>query len=322
MIKPPLSHHFNREHGGMALTLLALLFAALCLSASRNALLQGHSLEATHTAKTPLYLPKARYIKLVTLGYNNFFSDILWFNTINYFGKEYLGTQDFRWMREMCQLVTTLDPQKLHVYEFCGSLLSWIAKTPGDSNQILASAIANHPQNWRFYYLRGFNYWYFLNKKQLAKRDFERAATLPDAPPFLASLASRLMVDLESPQVAIQFLSHMLRSTKDATVKKALTDKLTRAVFSRNQQMLQKAIFLYQARYKRKPDSLKQLVTGKILTRLPSDPFGGQFIYDKSSAAVTSSTGKLGLEFFGKTATTGLLKEEFAKHALPKKNHD
>src|SRR5688500_15595894 len=44
---------------------------------------------------TPLYLPSVEHVRLITLGYNGMFSDLLWFNTLNYFGKQYKENRDF-----------------------------------------------------------------------------------------------------------------------------------------------------------------------------------------------------------------------------------
>ena len=37
---------------------------------------------------TSLYLPEAKYIRLITFGFERFTADIFWFKAINYFGKE------------------------------------------------------------------------------------------------------------------------------------------------------------------------------------------------------------------------------------------
>ena len=143
------------------------------LSWAKGALRNSHA-EATQKLERqleePLYLPDARYIRLITLGFDNFVSDILWFQTVNYFGKQYLGGKDYRWLDSMCTLVTTLNANAMHVYDFCGTLLAWMAKDATASNRILTRGIESHPNHWRFRYLRGFNKWYFFERQGFSER--------------------------------------------------------------------------------------------------------------------------------------------------------
>ena len=81
---------------------------------------------------------------------------------------------------------------------------------------------------WRFYYLRGFTYWYFLERNDLASKDLTYASKLPDAPPFIASIASRLLAAENDPRIAIAFLHDLVKETKDPTARKALSKKLRR----------------------------------------------------------------------------------------------
>ena len=219
--------------GGFFLGLFAVLaLVSVSLAWSKAQLRQKKDEIRQETEETPLYLPDAKYIRLVTLGFDTFWSRILWFNTVNYFGKQFLADSDYRWLYHNCKLVTQLDERATHAFEFCGTLLSWMAREPERSNEILTHAIQAHPDAWRFRYLRGFNYWYFLSRRDLAKEDFRIGSTLPEAPPVLASLATRLMVAEDDPQTAIAFLVDLIENTKDEHVKQALGEKLKRAVIN------------------------------------------------------------------------------------------
>lgn len=288
---------------------LAILFVAFCCAgAGYSKGVLRHSAAEIPPRDAPLYLPSAEYVKLITLGYNGFASDVLWFKTISFFGKHYRGDHEYRWFYEMCDLVTSLDPNASHVYEFCGTLLSWIANHPEDSRTILSKGVTALPDNWRIRYLRGFNAWYFLNRRDLAQQDLADAAQLPDAPPFLASLASRLMTDQSGPDTAVAFLSDMLRRSTDQSVRDALSDRLKRALLSRDLQLLQRASAEYVRQTGKAPATPDDLVAGGILKGIPPEPFGGYYYFEQPAGEPKTSSGERGLEFFGKTADTGLKK--------------
>lgn len=306
-------------------TISLLLLGLSCVLTfwSKAELRDTRGQQSEHVERPPLYLPEANTVRLVTLGFNNFFSDILWFNTVNYFGKQYLGSKDYRWLNEMCGLVTSLNPNALHVYEFCGTLLSWIGKEPEQSNALLSKAIEHHPTQWRYHYLRGFNYWYFLEQPEKARDDFEAAAKLPDAPPFLGSLASRLMVRTENPSTAVAFLNDLINNSTNQAARDALTEKLKRAILSRDIWSLEQAVEKFKSSKGRNPINLAELVVENYVATLPTEPFGGSYSLDPTTGKVVTSSGEKGLEFKGKTAKTGLFKNEFtAAEEAPKASNE
>jgi hypothetical protein len=304
--------HFNRGHAALVIGLLSLLTVSfLVLAWSKSELRAEKSRIRLSADRPPLYLPEARYIKLVTLGFDTFASRILWFSTVNYFGKRYIAGQDYRWLYSMCKLVTRLDENATHVFEFCGTLLSWMAKEPVRSNEILTHAIEAHPRSWRFRYLRGFNYWYFLSRPDLAKEDFKIASKLPNAPKTLASLAGRLMVSEGDPQTAINFLEDLIQNTEDPNARKALGEKRKQAIISRDKRILEKAVAVFEKQHHRKPEALSEMVDKGVLNRLPKEPYGGHYLMDPATGEIKTSSGKKGLEFMGRTAKTGVFKKEF-----------
>lgn len=174
-----------------------------------------------------LYLPNGSGLEFISLGYKNVLSDLLWFKTINYFGKHYRSDQNYKWLAHMCQLVTKLNPNAKHVYEFGASMLAWEAKLTNQSIELLNLAIKDDPTYWRYYFLRGFNYTFFLNQNDLAIKDFKFAATLPQAPAMLARMAAKLELNRSGDiSTTIEFLKNMLDNTEDPSTKKAIEERI------------------------------------------------------------------------------------------------
>jgi tetratricopeptide (TPR) repeat protein len=255
--------------------------------------------------QTPMYLPKADMVRTVTLGFDQLASDILWFHTLNYFGQQLEQRRDIPWMAHMCDLVTELDRKAQHAFEFCSTLISWVAKDPESSIKLLNRAIDENPHYWRYFYIRGFTYWYFLENRKLAVQDLSQAASLPDAPIFLSSLASRLMATDDSPETAISFLQRLLEMNTDEHAREALKEKLKLAYISRDLRALEKQITRFRDQHKRTPKDLEELVQVGILKYVPKDTFGEKYFINEQELP-ESHKGKRGLEFYGKTAKTGL----------------
>ena len=291
------------------------LFLVACgtVYLSRNEY-RKHAMSTATAEHAPLYLPHAHYVRLVTLGYDTFFSKLLWFNTINYFGKQFASTQDYRWLASMCDVVTVLDPRANHAVEFCGTLLAWVAKEPRKSVELLTRAIEADPTRWRYRYLRGFNNWYFMERLDLAREDFLKASELPGAPAFLSTMASRLVADEHGPTLARQFLQEMISKTSDPAAKKALKRKLKAAKLSERMYSIERAADEFRKAEGRDPTSIEEILEKGHLKAIPADPYNGKFFLDNGEVKTTSN--RKGLQFAGKTAKTGIFKDEF-KDLIP-----
>jgi hypothetical protein len=243
--------------------------------------------------KEVLYLPDGRGLNLLSFGYNNLVADLLWFNTINYFGKHFHTDQNYQWLGHMCDLVTSLDSKAKYVYEFCSTMLSWEANLPNDSLKVLDKAVSNFPQDWKFLYLRGFTEMFFLKNDQAALADFTSSARLPGASWIAARLAAKKIALSDDPKSAVEFLQEILKGTSDPIQRQALEGRLREAQLVADLDTLAKAVLAFKAANNRFPLKLEELVNAGIIPTLPLDPFGGRYLIDESGNVDSTSSKKL-----------------------------
>jgi hypothetical protein len=298
------------QNGSIIAALSIIILGVLSLYISKEQLRFTKYDTILAVDKAPLYLPDAKYVRLITFGFDNMVSNIIWFSTINYFGKQYTGSKDYRWLYNMCDLVTELDANKEHAYEFCGTLLSWEAREVELSNKILTKGINSHPQKWRYRYLRAFNYWYFLEEKDMAREDLEYASQLKDAPIFLSTMASRFLIDAGSIDTAITFLEDILHNTEDKYAKRSIRDKLKRAYLTKHIRYLNEKIEQYEMTFGHKPMSISDLKERGIIKAIPKEPFKGNYYIDSESGEVKTTSKKKALELADLSASTGIARHE------------
>lgn len=248
--------------------------------------------------KEVLYLPSGIGLELMSFGYGNVLADLLWFNTINYFGKHYQDDQNYRWLHHMCDLVTTLDPRAFHVYEFGSTMLGWEMGAPDDAIKLLDKALLIFPDSWRIYYLRGFIYMFFKKDAARAQADFVKASKLPGVHYIVARLAAKSFTSQDDPETAISFLSEMIETTIEPSARQALEHRLREAIYERDHRMIERAVGIFKERHGRFPADIGELVSGGIMTKLPKDPFGGQYYLDGASAEAKSTTGRKRLKLY------------------------
>jgi hypothetical protein len=214
--------------------LIYLAFASgivICLESERRLQQEQFSLEHLSDQAEVLYLPSGEALDVLSFGYKNIVSNIVWFSTINYFGKHYRGDKDYRWLYHRCSIVLALDRKAIPIYEFCSTMLAWEQNSPVQSIKILDSAIENFPRYWKFYYLRGFTYMFFLKDNVRATEDLIKAAKLPGVHPVIASLAAKKLTEQEfnqkdSKERAREVLKSVLSTTSDPLVQEAIEKRL------------------------------------------------------------------------------------------------
>lgn len=279
----------------LALSLLVFVTAKAYQGLSKEVVAQS----AETQQEEVLYLPSGEGLRLLSFGYHNLLSNLLWFNTVSYFGKHFKSDRNYKWLNHMCNLVVNLNPEAHHVFDFCSVMLAWEAKAPKKSIAILSKAIKHHPNYWKYPYLRGFINLFFLKNEEEARADMVRAAELPDAHLLVKRLAAKKLA-VDDPDTAISFLSDMLKTANDPSQRKALEERLREARYESDIRKLEQALKLYIAKTGKEATSLNDLVEAGIIGKALSDPFGGSYFLDKESGNIQSTSGRKRLRIYKK----------------------
>ncbi len=269
-------------------------FAALSLLTAASAELRSNldlRNQPTTTADEPIYLPKAEYLRPLSLGYHNVLADVLWFRAISYFGEHYRSDRTYRWLAHICELVTDLDPRAEHVYRFAGLILPWEAGDVDGGIRMLEKGVQALPRSWTLSYYLGFTYFFFKDDYETAALHLQRAASLPDVHPAVTRLASTLTTEVAGPETTMAFLRDLEQNVDSKQVRDVLQRNLQETAAATAITTLNAAIDDYRARLGEPPKSLEQLVAAGFLRQIPRDPFGGRFYIDQDGSA-RSSTGE------------------------------
>lgn len=285
------------------ISLKSLLFLLVLIPATRTSLFKVEAARVAipqHIADSQevLYLPSGKALNFLSLGYRNTLADLLWFNTINYFGKHYQTDRNYSWFGHMCDLVTDLDPKAPAVHEFCSAMLSWESSQPELAIKILTKAINNKPADYFYYYLRGFTYMHFLNDNQKAHLDFVQAAKFPDANLTVKRLAASTATLYGDPETAMALLSDLVSRATEPNQKKALEDRLKEARYELDCRALEKAIAIYKDKFGSLPKDIEALSSSGIVSKLPLDPFGGKYYFVSPTAEIKSTSNRQRLKLY------------------------
>lgn len=242
--------------------------------------------------RTPANLP-APLLRISALEFKGLLADFLFLKAHVFIGGTHERTneprvteEEWRWVLGMLKASTDLDPVFLDPYYLANSQLTWDAGLVKEANLLLAQGSTARPWDWLLLFYQGFNHFYFLEDDQTASELLMEASHRPDAPPMIASLASRLAYQGSRTANAITFLEGLLAKEED---EKRREEYQLRLQALRSVTVLEQALEYFRGEFQREPLSLAELREAGILRAVPVDPYGGEFYLDEQGRVKTTS---------------------------------
>jgi len=171
-----------------ATKLLTVLAASLMLA----------SIALNSSLRMPRYRPPERLLYFPAVVPSHFMphahalADLLWMRTLAYFGSHLSGDRNFHFLARMLDVVTRLHPRFRPAYSMAASVLPWMAGAVHDSRLLLIRAMVQMPEEGRWAYNLGLNFYLFSNDRAKAAHYLQRAMIRGYINPLSASLATAL----------------------------------------------------------------------------------------------------------------------------------
>lgn len=252
--------------------------------------LETSRINKPHLKEEKVFLPEP-FLKIFAGEFSGIIADFLVINLSSYYGgiimeKNEAVEREFDYMFKVLKATATLDPYYFDTYYFTQTIIGWDARKPEKAIELLKFGMEKRAKDWLLPYWIGFDYYYFLKNKKLAAHYFKEAASRPGATDLLVSMTAIAGYEGGETEMAILFLEDAIaRADDEFKRRKFLTrlDALKKILF------LEKAVKVYEAKYRKKPEHLHELVTKNIITKIPQDPYGGEFYIDKEGYIKTTS---------------------------------
>jgi hypothetical protein len=208
---------------------LVSLFVLLCLLAT-IALVQ-HKLtadkDASWSRESMSFLPQSDRLAPYLMGFQTTYAAYLWIKTILYFGSEYMGPQQYRWLVGMIDIVTRLNPSFYPAYEFAALFLPDYCKNPDAARVILERGISGCSQKrYKLLFYLGWIYHQYCHDDLRAAECLARAAREKGVPGYIAGLAATYYANAGKYDEGLGYLSSLYQTTEDPHVRKFIEEKL------------------------------------------------------------------------------------------------
>lgn len=264
---------------------VSLAFAIVMLALFAVATVSLHKVDQIRSEtrqEEVLYIPSAKALKHLSLGYTGLLADIYWTRAVQYFGwKHKQREMDYHLLYPLLDITTELDPHLIAAYRF-GS--NFIAQPPpngaGEPDKAVAlveRGIKNNPNEWRLYYELGFLQAMERKDYVAAAQAFNRGSQVPGAHPFLKILAAAMAQHGGDVQTARMLWQTTLATSDDAMIKQNAERHLRALIVDETVPQLEHLVEQYRQKTGAFPLSFLQLVEAGYLRRVPVDPVGDPY---------------------------------------------
>ena len=238
------------------------------------------------------HFPKAEFLQAVSADQKQLVGESLIFDVLVYFGglvdKEKAKLPippDYMAMSRILHASVKLDPYNMDAYYFAQSILVWDVGQIQLANELLQYGMKYRTWDWYLPFFAGFNYGYFLKDYPQAAKYYMRAGELTGNSLF-ANLAGRYLNEAGQTNLAISYLSTMIKEAKNQAVKKTMTTRLQALQGVRSIELARDSFLRAGGRL---PASVGDLAASGYLKTVPRDPYGGRFYLEPDGKVKTTS---------------------------------
>ncbi len=269
----------------MRIRTTTLIFSALLIVSIAGAALVLRPLDRLRSGATleeSLYIPSAKALKRMSLGYDGLVADLYWTRAVQYFGTKHVArSQQYKMLAPLLDITTELDPNMIVAYQFGSIFLSQRppqgAGDPEAAVALVERGIRANPNDWQLYYNLGWIQYSERKDNRAASAAFERGSRVPGAHPSLKILAAAMAQNAGDISVARFLWTQIYNTTQDKMIRANAIKRLQALQVDEDITRLQQVLENYKQANGRYPGSWAEL-QAIGLRGGPVDPIGNPYV--------------------------------------------
>jgi tetratricopeptide (TPR) repeat protein len=231
-----------------------------------------------------IYIPSGKYLKYATFGYSSLVADLVYLWAIQYY-TTYTIVDRFQNLEHIFSIIAELDPRYTDPYEIGALIAVNEAKDLNLAFKILDMGLAKNPDQWIFPFEAG-HYAQRAKDYDTARRYYEKTMTIPGAPAIAkrlyAAAGFRVMDLKESWETWLE----VYNTAQDKRAKRIAGKHLYQVKATSDTNFLKEAVRQFRERYERLPAGLEDLVRVGLVSSLPRDLDGKDYIYNPKTGEI------------------------------------
>jgi len=272
-----------RRKGSATLLLVLLLFLSCAGIVSLKS-----AVERIPRKKIPgasiIYIPSGKYLKYATFGYSSLAADLIYIWAIQYY-TTYTIVDRFQNLEHIFSIIAELDPRYADPYEIGALIAVNEAKDLKLALKILDLGLAKNPDQWIFPFEAG-HHAQRAGDYETARKYYEKTTKIPGAPEIAKRLYAASVFRTMDLKESWETWMEVYKTAQDERTRKIAGKHLYQVKAASDTNLLQEAVRRFRDRYERPPASLEELISHGILSSLPKDLDGKDYIYDPETGEI------------------------------------
>jgi tetratricopeptide (TPR) repeat protein len=289
-----------------------LLVALLCASLAAVVALKGAT-DRVVRRKLPgssiIYIPSGRFLKYATFGERDLAADLIYLWAIQYYSTPTIDDR-YDHLDHVFGIINELDPGFQDAYEVGAMIAVEGAREVVQSSvdlsrgrgraeyarslidaafRILDRGAANNPGQWVYPFDAGHIALMTLRDYPLAEKYFAQCMKIPGAPEFVERLRANAIFKKGDLQTAWETWLGIFQRAPDERTKKIASNHLYNVKATIDRTALEGAAAKFRQRFGRWPADLEALVRAGLISRVPKDFDGKDYLYDPAAGTVRTA---------------------------------
>jgi hypothetical protein len=236
-------------------------------------------------------------LKKMSLGYNLLVADIYWIRALQYFSATDYYLDKPEELFNYFDIITDLDPKFVNAYRFGGTFLA----EPPDLGlgeielgvRLLDKGRLNNPKNFRLVLDEAFIYYIYTNNFKRASELFEEASEKQSLSELrkasIKGMAALALTKSGNLELSKKIWTYIYKTSSVEGRKEHALSNLKEIETTEYENELTRALRSYYDDNKRLPNEIEALVERGYISKVPEDPYGGNFIIQYDSKKVVSN---------------------------------
>jgi tetratricopeptide (TPR) repeat protein len=270
-----------------AAAVMALIATGALAAAAERRLHERTSAEPA--GKRLLYLPSGKYLRALTPGYSEVLADFIFLWSIQYYSAYESGERYAYLDHIFSGVITELDPRYQDPYLVGAMIMALEAGDVERGLRLLDKGMAANPDNWLLPFEAGFYCYDSLHDYRRAARYFELAMRLPGAHPLVRRLHAEMHNRAGDRAASLAYWREIYLTAEDEYVRSVAWRHVHDLKIHVDLEILERALAIHRDRYGVHPRSLQALVAAEIIDRVPVQPRGEPYLYNRNTGQVRAT---------------------------------
>jgi len=231
-----------------------------------------------------IYIPSGKYLKYATFGYSSLAADLIYLWAIQYY-TTYTIVDRFQNLEHIFSIIAELDPRYTDPYEIGALIAVNEAKDLKLALKILDLGLAKNPDQWIFPFEAG-HHAQRAGDYDTARRYYEKTMTIPGAPEIAKRLYAAAVFRVMDLKESWETWKEVYETAQDERTRKIAGKHLYQVKAASDLSLLKEAVRQFRDKYKRLPAGLEELISHGLVSTLPKDLDGKDYVYDPKTGEI------------------------------------